>query len=325
MKFLHVLKILEKYSEPENPLTYRDIVYRLEDDFEEICSSRTVSKHVKNLQENGYDIIITRKGCYLNRDFEDSELRILIDSVLFSKNISNAQAKRLIDKLKNLGGKNLNSKIGHVCHLPQLFCSENKAIMRSIDLISEAVHKRRKIIFVYNHYVREKDFFVLKPTQKEFFKVSPYQTAAANGFYYLIANIDGQENLTCLRIDKITEVKIISEGIVPRRLVKEIANEGFNLPKYMAENIYLCSGEIIWTKFWISKNIVDEFVDFFGTGKNFKILQENDEKFFIETKVNFNAMKFWALQFGEDVEIISPKKLRDEMKSTAEKILSVYV
>ncbi|MBR6012526.1 MAG: hypothetical protein IK062_01925 [Selenomonadaceae bacterium] len=94
MKFLHVLKILEKYSEPENPLTYRDIVYRLEDDFEEICSSRTVSKHVKNLQENGYDIIITRKGCYLNRDFEDSELRILIDSVLFSKNISNAQAKR---------------------------------------------------------------------------------------------------------------------------------------------------------------------------------------------------------------------------------------
>lgn len=324
MRSLQILKVLEKYSEQEKPLTYKEIIYRLEDEFNESCSRRTVSSHIKNLQSIGCDIIKTREGCYLNRDFEDSELRILIDSVLFSKNISNSQAERLIEKLKNLGSQNFHFKINHVYDLSALQFGENKDFMRSVDLISDAVNRRKKIIFIYNHYVRDKKIFKLEPVEKNFYKVSPYQMVAANGFYYLIANTDGQENLSHWRIDKMTNVKIISEEIIPRRFVKEIANGGFNLPKHMAENIYMMNGEIVWTKFWISKKIVDDFVDYFGTGKNFKILRETDEKFFIETKVNFTAMKFWCMQFGENVEIISPKKLREEIKISAQKIFAVY-
>lgn len=324
MRSLQILKILEKYSEPEKPLTYKDIIYRLEDEFDEPCSQRTIANHIKNLQANGYDIIKTLGGCYLNRDFEDSELRILIDSVLYSKNISNSQKKRLIEKLKNLGGKNFNFKINHVYNLAAIQCGENKDFMRSVDLISEAVNKRKKIIFNYNHYVREKNFFRLQKLRETFYKVSPYQMVIANGFYYLVANADGQENLSHYRIDKMTNVKIISEGIAPRRFVKEIASGGFNLPKHLAENIFMMNGEIVWAKFWISKKIVDEFVDSFGAKKNFKILRETDEKFFIETKVNFSAMKCWSMQFGADVKIISPKKLCDEIKNSAKKIFDMY-
>lgn len=324
MRSLQILKILEKYSESEKPLTYKEIIYRLEDEFNETCTYKTVSNHIKILQSNGYDIIKTFSGCYLNRDFENSELRILIDDVLFSKNISNSQKKRLIEKLKNLGGKNFNFKINHVYNLSAFQCGENKDFMRSVDLISEAVNKRKKIIFCYNRYIRDKNFFKLQKNLETFYKVSPYQMAFANGFYYLVANIDGQENLSHLRIDKMTNIKIISEGIVPRRFVKEIASGGFNLPKHMAENFFMQNGEIIWTKFWISKKITDDFVDYFGTGKNFKILRETDEKFFIETKVNFLSMKIFCMQFGENVEIISPLKLRDEIKNFAQQILNLY-
>ena len=320
MRSLQILKVLEKYSEPEKPLTYKKIIYLLEDEFDETCTEKTISNHIKNLQSNGYDIIKTFGGCYLNRDFEDSELRILIDGVLFSKNISISQKNRLIEKLKNLGGKNFNFKINHVHNLPALPSGENKNFMRSIDLISQAVNKRKKIIFFCNRYVRDKKFFRLQKDHKSFYKVSPYQMTIANGFYYLIANIDGQKNLSHFRIDKMTDIKIIPEGISPRRLVKEIASGGFNLPKHMAENFFMRDGEIIWTKFWISKKITDDFVDYFGTGKNFKILRETDEKFFIESKVNFMSMKIFCMQFGENVEIISPKKLRTEIKTSAQKI-----
>ena len=41
------------------------------------------------------------EGYYLEeREFEDAELRMLIDSVLFSKTIAGSSAKKLIEKLK---------------------------------------------------------------------------------------------------------------------------------------------------------------------------------------------------------------------------------
>lgn len=320
MKNSMILKILEKYSDEQHPLTYQKIINYMEDDFNETCDRRTVANHIKNLQNIDYDIIKTKCGFYIEREFEDSELRLLIDSVLFSKNISRSQAKRLIDKLKILGSRNFNFKVSHVYNLTSLRYSDNKDIMRTVDAINDAINKRKKILFTYNKFVREKKIFKLTPQNT--YKASPYQMVAANGFYYLIANTDGCDNLTHYRIDKMTDVKIISEGIAPRRYVKEIAGGGLNLPQHLAEHIYMFNGESIRVKFWISEKIIDSLVDSFGTGKDFKILRENDEKFLIEVKVNFDAMKFWAMQFGENIEVVTPIKLREEIKSAAQKILA---
>ena len=68
------------------------------------------------------------------------------------------------------------------------------------------------------------------------------------------------------------------------------------------------SGESVWVKFWAEKNILDAVVDWFG--KDFKILQKTSDKILINVKVNETAMKFWAMQYGEGVEIISPETLR---------------
>ena len=320
MKNLLILKILEQYSDEQNPMTYQQIINRMEDDFDETCDRRTVANHIKNLQNLGYDIINSKRGHYIEREFEDSELRLLIDGVLFSKNISRSQAKRLIDKLKNLGGKRFNFKVPHVFNLTALRYSDNTDIMRTVDAINDAINRRKKILFTYNKFVREKKIFKLTP--QKIFQASPYQMVAANGFYYLIANVDGCENLAHYRIDKMTDVKIISEGIAPRRHVKEIACGGLNLPQHLAEHIYMFNGESIWVKFWISEEIIDSFVDRFGTGKDFKILRVEDKKILIEVKVNFDAMKFWAMQFGENVEVISPTKLREAIKTAAQKILA---
>lgn len=320
MKNLLILKILEQYSDEQNPMTYQQIINRMEDDFDETCDRRTVANHIKNLQNLGYDIINSKRGHYIEREFEDSELRLLIDGVLFSKNISRSQAKRLIDKLKNLGGKRFNFKVPHVFNLTALRYSDNTDIMRTVDAINDAINRRKKILFTYNKFVREKNFFKLTPQNT--YKASPYQMVVANSFYYLIANVDGCENLAHYRIDKMTDVKIICEGIAPRRHVKEIARGGLNLPQHLAEHIYMFNGESVWTKFWISEKIIDSFVDCFGTGKDFKILRAEDERILIEVKVNFDAMKFWVMQFGENVEIISPIKLRKEIKSVAQKILA---
>ena len=77
---------------------------------------RTVKRNLMNLLDFDFGIDYTEiikkneKGeeipiCtdwYITREFDDSEIRLLIDSVLFSKTIPQKQCKKLIDKLKGL-------------------------------------------------------------------------------------------------------------------------------------------------------------------------------------------------------------------------------
>ena len=66
------------------------------------CDRRSVKANVIALKELGYDISIENGYRLMSREFDDAELRILIDSVLFSKSISTRQAKDLIGKLLGL-------------------------------------------------------------------------------------------------------------------------------------------------------------------------------------------------------------------------------
>ena len=95
-----ILDILKEHSDENHHLTQQQILRILKRDYGMECDRRSVKNNLEYLQEFGYEISM-EKGYYLmEREFEDSELRFLIDAVLFSKGISGAQAKDLIEKLK---------------------------------------------------------------------------------------------------------------------------------------------------------------------------------------------------------------------------------
>ena len=103
---LKVLEILREESDKRHPLTLQKIVSRLAEEFDSTGNSTRGNRHtarayVEALQENDYPIVRTSRGYYLKPDFEDGELRMLIDSVLFS-NLPYSTAKKLIEKLKKL-------------------------------------------------------------------------------------------------------------------------------------------------------------------------------------------------------------------------------
>ena len=313
-----ILKILEKYSDEKRPLTQKKILELLNLEYGMKCDRRSVKANLMSLKEIGYDINL-KHGIFIRRDFEESELRMLIDSVLFSKNISRSQAKRLIDKLKTLGSNKFSAKVSHIANLPELHHSDNTRVMYNLDVINDAISKNKKISFIYNSYDEN---LQLKPRREEVYIVSPYQMVATNGRYYLICNTDNYDNISHYRIDKITEVQMLKIPVKSKRNIKEFIGSSFNLPKHMTEHIYMFSGESIWVKFWAEKIIIDALVDWFG--KDFKILQKENDRILINVKVNETAMKFWAMQYGEFVEIIFPESLRDEIRQTAKDILEKH-
>ncbi len=303
-----ILEVLKKYSDEDHSLTQQDIIKLLDKNYGMECDRRSVKNNVISLKEMGYDISMDKGYRLESRAFDDSELRILIDSVLFSKSISTRQAKGLIQKIRGLASNFFNAKVSHVSNLPELNRTINKQAMYSLDSINDAIAEKKKIEFIYNEVGID---FKLHPKRPEPYKVNPYQIVANNGRFYLICNYDKYDNVAHFRIDKMTEVRILNEKVKPKSEVQGL-EKGLNLPKHMAEHFYMFSGESVAVEIKTSDYMMNELVDWFGT--DFRVLKKGGDTIVVRVTCNKEAMRYWALQYGPSVEIMKPESLRNQLK-----------
>ena len=313
-----ILEILREYTDENHSLTQQEIIKLLMQNYGMECDRRSVKNNIMSLKEMGYDISTDQGNRLLSREFDDAELRILIDSVLFSKSISTRQAKGLIDKIRGISSRYFNTKVSHVSNLPELHRTLNKQAMYSLDVINDAISEKKKISFIYNDVGTD---FKLYPRREREYIVNPYQIVANNGRFYLICNYDKYNNVAHYRIDRMTDVRILPDKIKPMKQVQGLEH-GLNLPKHMAEHIYMFAGESVDVVMLAEKDTLTELVDWFGT--DFRIMEDKDDMLKIRVRVNPEAMRFWALQYGPSVEILQPIKLRNRLKADIEKMSKKY-
>lgn len=326
MLIVNILEILKKYSDENHRLTQSDFVRILKDEYQMDVDRKAVKRNLMNLVESGYNIEFEKVirinkfneeeelyiNWYLEKDFSDAELRLLIDSVLFSKHIPQKQVKELIDKIKKISSKYFKVSVSNILNLPENTI-RNKELFYTIEVLDEAIDKGKQIEFIYNNFDINKK---LKPRLNDKgeirkYIINPYQMVATNGRYYLIANYDKYDDLSHYRIDRITNIKILKSNVKPKNKVKGL-ERGLNVSKHMAEHIYmfLGSSEIVYFK--AKKDIVGEIIDWFGDGVYFS--DETEDEVTVKVKVNLSAMKYWALQYVKNVEILSPKSLIEDIK-----------
>lgn len=329
MVVINILDILKKYSDMDHRLTQAQIMDILKKEYYMDVDRRTVKRNLMNLldfdfgidyteilkkNEKGEDVPICTDW-YITRDFDDSELRLLIDSVLFSKHIPRTQCRKLIEKLKGLSNIYFDKKVGHICGLPEN-SPENKELFYTIDILDEAISKGKKVSFVYNAYGADKK---LHPKREREYIINPYQMVATNGRYYLICNYDKYDTLSNYRIDRITGIKILDEK---RKPVKELQEGEINLPKHMAEHLYMFAGESIRAKFKAKNYIIDQVIDWFGTEP--RMTEINDEECVIEVNVNKEAFFCWAMQYGLHIEVLEPLDMRNRIADAAKQLSEKY-
>ena len=180
-----ILDILKEYSDEDHRLTQQEILRLLKLNYDVECDRRSVKSNVEALKAFAYEIDMEDGYCLLERDFEESELRMLIDSVLFSKNISQSVAQTLINRLKEQGNRYFRAKVPYIYSLPEMRYADNTQVMYNLDVLNTAIAEKKKVSFVYNSYGTD---FKLHPKRKERYVVNPYQLVANNGWYYLVAN-----------------------------------------------------------------------------------------------------------------------------------------
>lgn len=134
MLIICILNVFKQYTDSEHKLLQQDIIDILKRDYCMECERKAVARNITALIEFGYEIE-NDGGYYLaERDFENSELRLLIDSLLFSRNIPYRQCKALIEKLKHLSNKYFDAKVKHIRNLPETQL-ENKQLFYTIEIL----------------------------------------------------------------------------------------------------------------------------------------------------------------------------------------------
>lgn len=316
-----ILDILEEYSDANHRLTQQEIIRLLKANYDMECDRRSVKNNILYLNELLGDVIDMEDGYYLaEREFEDAELRMLIDSVLFSKNLTQKQAKDLIEKLRAKGNKYFPAKVTHISNLPEMHHADNKQLMYALDTVNDAIAEKKKISFVYNTYGTD---FRLHPRRDGMrYVVNPYQMVANNGKFYLIGNYDKYDNVSHYRLDKMTDVQILDEKVKPQKEIRDFKN-GFSLPKHMAEHIYMFSGESERVKLLAPATMMDELIDWLG--KDFTVRKTDDEdEIEITLNCNVDSMFYWALQYGPYVEILEPIDLRNRIAKAVRDMADKY-
>jgi predicted DNA-binding transcriptional regulator YafY len=314
-----ILDILREYSDENHKLTQQEIIRLLKSNYDMECDRRSVKNNILCLKEMGYDISMEGGYYLVQREFEDVELRMLIDSVLFSKQLTQKQAKELIQKLCKQGNRYFSAKVSHISNLPDLQYADNKQMMYALDAVNDAIAKNKKISFIYNSYGID---FKLHPRREAPYIVNPYQIVANNFHFYLIGNYDKYDDVSHYRLDKMTCVTILDEKAKPQKEVKDFV-DGFNLPKHMAEHIYMFSGSSVPVKLRTDESMMNELIDWLG--KDFRIRKlDEDGAIEVELLCNEDAMFYWALQYGSYVEIVEPENLRSRIADAVKGMYHKY-
>ena len=306
LALIRILDILKFYSDVNHPLTQEEIIDYLESDYGIVIERKAVGRNISLLKEAGIEIESDKRGTYFNGQLlSDSELHLIIDSILASKHISQEQSKSLIDRVASLSNKYFNKHIKNTYSLNQRGKVHNELLFHNIEVIDEAIEKQKKIKYTYNKYALDK-----KLHKSADHVVSPYQMLLHNQRYYLMCHDEKWKHIAYHRVDKITNIEITDESLNDIRMISGYEN-GIDYKEIATQMPYFYSTEkpeII--EFYCDEGIVDQIVDWFGDDV---IFEEDNNKIKVTIKANQSSIIYWLLQYIQYIEVIGPKKVKDKI------------
>ena len=320
LALLRIWQILQKHSDYDHPMTHEDIIKHLESDYGIEMERKAVGKNIADLRDAGIDIGSRHAGSYLDsREFEDSELKLLIDSVLQSKHITAKHSRDLIEKLCGLSNKYFRSHVKNVCSVNDWSKTENQALFYNIDVVDEAIANGKQVQYDYNKYGVD-----AKLHKSSFQRVSPYQLILHNQRYYLMGYSDYWGNMTFHRLDRISNMSIYDKPATPIRSVKGYEN-GIDYKQIASTMPYMYTDKPEHIEFIADEYIVDQIVDWFGKDIRMSVLPDNEKKVKVELISSPNAMEHWALQYLNHVEVIKPENLRGKIVESINNATKKYI
>ena len=288
------------------------------------CERKALYSDIDTLKFAGYDIVSTRSpkaGFFLaSRDFEDAEIRLMIDAVQAAKFITAKKTDALVNKMGSLLSKYQADKLKSQVYIDVKHKRKNEEIYYTIDTLHNAISKKKKVKFMYSNITVSEELTACV-NQREFV-VSPYALIWSNDHYYLVCNNSNYDNLMHTRIDRMSSVECTDE---PWRHFSEVSNykEKFDSADYAGKLFNMFSGTQQRVTLRCANRLLEEIIDRFGD--NVRFVSRNADNFTAKIEaVTGEGFISWVLQYGGAVEVMQPFQLRSAIANRAAEIVNIY-
>ncbi len=322
IKILYILKILMECTDENNPINSSEICEKLSE-YGVTAERKAIYDDIKCLIDFGYDIIQTRtpkNGYFLaSRDFETSEIYLLIDAVRTAKFVSEKKTRDLIAKLEKMLGGHQSDNIKGI-YIDGKRKTKNEKIFYIIEQINDAIKKGKKITIEYRKMVLNSNRQII--TKYRTHTVSPYALTWQDDYYYLICNNEKYDNITHFRVDRIALVNDTNESIRHFSEVSEY-KDTFDVADYTKKNFSMYSGEIIEIKLRCLNSLVEQAFEQFGDDITRINVTEDTFDFYVRAAES-ETLVTWLTNYVGRIEVLKPESLRQKMLDRANKLLDVY-
>ena len=335
---LQILKILKDHSDVNNRLSQTQIKDYLENEYEQVnIDGRTINSNIDNLNifldnvieyrsekmKSKGKTIEKRYDYYIIRDYDESELRLIIDSILSSNSIPENQCEQLIEKLRNEASENFKYKK----NLVKKYTSGlkgNDELFTNIEVLGEAIDKYLKVTFKYYDYdINKKLIPRLDDNGNEkIYTITPLRMVVNNGRYYIFGVPDIYDDISIYRIDKIKCAEVLDIPGKSKEVIKELKN-GMDLGKHIAEHIFMTLGPSETIIFEFEKWWISFIIDWFG--KDIELTMKDKNICIGRVRVNVKSFINWLMMCSfVGAKVTEPKSVVDLIKDRAKEIYKLY-
>lgn len=319
LRLYYFYRLLEQHTDEDHPKTTTELQRLMEEEHGIPMHRTTVYKDIELLKAAGVDIYCYRGRAnqyyLISRNFEISELKLLIDAVESSRFITESQSQKLIDKLISLTSETNAGKLKRNLHVPGRVKSPNKMVFYIVDAVNEAINSGRRISFQYIDYNSRKQEVLRKKGKA--YTVSPYSLIWNGDYYYLVGYYHEKDDIRTFRVDRIkSQPAILDEAADP-------APEDFDITRYTREVFRMYDTEEPVPVTLVCENeVMKGVLDAFGMDITVKRAEKGH---FQTTVLACTSPTFygWVFQWGGKVRITAPEEAVAEYKDMAKKVLGI--
>ncbi len=312
-RLLALKRILERRTDERHPLTVPKLIAELER-LDIPAERKAVYDDIRALQEDGLDIINDQHGYYVgSRQFQLSELKLLVDAVQSSKFITQRKSDELIAQLAALSSEHEEAELRRQVHVAGRIKSMNETIYYNIDSLSSAIAQRKQVSFRYfNWQVSfEGSSRFVKSFRREGarYRTSPWALFWASENYYLVAYDEDSGTPRHYRVDKMEDIRTEREP----RLGTDVLGD-FDPAEYSREVFGMFGGEARSLIIRFKEQLAGVVADRFGLD----VFVSSDSPGWFRARVEAVASpQFfgWLAALEGGAEIAAPDDIRDEYRA----------
>lgn len=326
-KLLYIQKILLEKTDEEHGLTINEIISEL-DSYGINAERKSIYDDLRILETYGLDICSekskTVKYYIASRDFQISELKLLVDAIQSSKFITEKKSFELIKKVESLASENEAKQLQNQVVISNRVKTSNETIYYNVDRLHDAINKNRSVEFYYNQWTlslgSSEKLKLNRRRGGERYKVSPFALCWDDENYYLIAYDEKNEQIRHYRVDKMEKIELTDNK---RSGTDEF--EKINLAEYSQSTFGMFAGEKVMVTLSVDNSLVGVIADRFGKNIFITADEENKNHFLARVNVNISEQFYgWLFALGDKVRIVSPDEIVNDFNEHLRKVSNLY-